>query len=193
VNSTRDLGCLRRLINLTELQTRARAANARLLDTERVGQGCVLASPAFERVALTSVTADGRRAPALRFGDPRVMALVGALCLSLNAVLGFTNRSLRAQVSRLLGQDYGINQMSYDLGRLRLNELIERLEGTNRYRLTAEGQRVAIFYTKLHQRLLRPLLAADAPPAPPELRDALATIDHHITGYITAARLGNAA
>jgi hypothetical protein len=49
------------------------------------------------------------------------MALAGALCLTLNAVLGFTNRSLRSQVSRLLGQDYGINQMSYDLGRLRLN------------------------------------------------------------------------
>jgi hypothetical protein len=193
INSTQDLGCQRRLSNLTELQARARAANARLLDTERVGQGCVLASPAFERVALTSVTAEGRRAPALRFGDPRVMALVGALCLTLNAVLGFTNRSLRAQVSRLLGQDYGINQMSYDLGRLRLNGLIERLDATNRYRLTADGQRVAIFYTKVHQRLLRPLLAADTPPAPPELRQALATIDHHVTGYITAARLGNAA
>ena len=45
------------------------------------------------------VTAEGRRAPALRFGDPRVMALLGALCVSLNAV-GFTSRSLRAQVSR---------------------------------------------------------------------------------------------
>jgi hypothetical protein len=193
VNSAQDLGCQRRLPNLTELQSRARAVNARLLDTERVGQGCVLASPAFERVALTSVTADGRRAPALRFGDPRVMALAGALCLSLNAVLGFTNRSLRAQVSRLLGADYGINQMSYDLARLRLNGLIERLEGTNRYQLTPDGQRVTIFYTKLHQRLLRPLLAADQPPAPPDLRDALATIEHHITDYITAARLGNTA
>jgi hypothetical protein len=193
INSTQDLGCQRRLPNLTELQARARAANARLLDTERVGQDCVLASPAFERVALTSLTAEGRRAPALRFGDPRVMALAGALCLTLNAVLGFTNRSLRAQVSRLLGQDYSINQMSYDLGRLRLNGLIERLDGTNRYRLTADGQRVTIFYTKVHQRLLRPLLAADTPPAPPELRQALATIDRHVTSYITAARLGNAA
>ena len=193
VNSTQDLGCQRRLPNLTELQTRARAANARLLDTERVGQGCVLASPAFERVALTSVTTDGRSAPALRFGDPRVMALVGALCLSLNAVLDFTNRSLRAQVSRLLGADYSTNQMSYDLARLRLNGLIERLDGTNRYRLTPDGQRVAIFYTKVHQRLLRPLLAADQPPAPPDLREALATIDRHINGYITAARLGKAA
>ena len=89
------------------------------------------------------------------------MALVGALCVGLNAV-GFTNRSLRAQVSRLLGADpYTVNQMSYDLGRLRLNGLIERLDGTNTYVLTADGQRVAIFYTKVHNRLLRPLLAAE--------------------------------
>ena len=46
INDTYDLGCQRRLHNLPELQTKARAANRRLLDTERVGQGCVLASPA---------------------------------------------------------------------------------------------------------------------------------------------------
>src|SRR6266849_897200 len=79
VNSPNDLRCQRRLHNLDELQAKARDVNARLLDTERVGQGCVLASPAFERVARSSVTAEGRRAPALRFGDPRVMALLGAL------------------------------------------------------------------------------------------------------------------
>jgi len=193
VNSPDDLGCQRRLVNLDELQVKARAANARLLDTERVGQGCVLASPAFERVALSSVTAEGRRAPALRFGDPRVMALLGALCLSLNAVIGFTNRSLRAQVSQLLGTAYTRNQMSYDLGRLRLNGLIDRLDASNTYVLTSEGQRVAIFYSKLHQRLLRPLLAADAPPAPPPLRQALTTIDQHVQAYIDQSRLRNAA
>ena len=46
INDSHDLGCQRRLHNLPELQTKARAANRRLLDTERVGQGCVLASPA---------------------------------------------------------------------------------------------------------------------------------------------------
>ena len=54
-----------------------------LLDAERAGQGTVLASPAFERIAHPSVDADGRRTPALRFGDPRVMALAGALCATL--------------------------------------------------------------------------------------------------------------
>ena len=48
INDPGNLGCLRRLVHLDELQTRARAVNTLLLDTERVGQGCVLASPAFE-------------------------------------------------------------------------------------------------------------------------------------------------
>jgi len=128
----------------------------------------------------------------MRFGDPRVMALFGALCISLNA-LSFTNRSLRAQVSRLFGVPYTVNQMSYDLGRLRLNGLIDRIPDSNTYVLTAEGQRVAIFYTKVHNRLLRPLLAGNQPPAPTELRTALRTIDHQVRSYIDHARLGKAA
>ena len=80
INAPRDLGCNARLPNLAELQAKARACNRRILEAERAGQGTVLASPAFERIAHPSVDADGRRTPALRFGDPRVMALAGALC-----------------------------------------------------------------------------------------------------------------
>src|SRR6266699_3569119 len=93
-NSPTDLGCQRRLVHLDQLQARARAANRRLLDTERAGPGCVLASPAFARVAQPTGEA-GCRTGALRFGDPRVMALAGALCILLNRTVGFTHRSLR--------------------------------------------------------------------------------------------------
>jgi predicted MarR family transcription regulator len=120
------------------------------------------------------------------------MALLGALCVGLNA-LGFTNRSLRAQVSQLLGVVYTVNQMSYDLARLRSNGLIARRRGTNTYDLTGDGQRVAIFYTKVHNRLLRPLIAADSPPAPVELRNAMRVIDRHVRDYTDHARLGRAA
>jgi predicted MarR family transcription regulator len=120
------------------------------------------------------------------------MALLGALCISLN-VLGFTNRSLRAQVSSLLGADYSRNQASYDLARLRSNGLIYRIPHTNRYQLTADGQRIAIFYTKIYNRVLTPLTAADQPPAPAELRQPLAAIDRHLNGYIDPARFGLAA
>ena len=83
--------------------------------------------------------------------------------------------------------------MTYDLRRLRLAGLIRRIETTNRDLLTPDGIKVAVFYTKLHNRLLRPLLAADQPQAPPELRAALRAIDQHIDDYITRARLSEAA
>ena len=189
INDPGDLGCLRRLRHLDELQARARAVNTTLLDTERVGQGCVLASPAFERIAQPTLTEDGRRAPALRFGDPRVQALAGALCVTLCAVTGITNRSLRALMTGLLGAPYSMTQASYDLARLSRNGLITRQPHANTYDLTPDGLAFAIFYTKVHDRLLRPLLAADQPPAPPPLRKALHTIDIHITETIDQARL----
>jgi hypothetical protein len=192
INDTYDLGCQRRLHNLGALQTKARAVNRRLLDTERVGQGCVLASPAFERIAHPTTTADGRRAPALRFGDPRVQALAGALSVSLLAVTGITNKSLRALMTGLLGEPYPMSRASYDLTRLRRNGLIVRVTGRNRYRLTDDGLAFAIFYTKVHNRVLRPLMAA-APPTPPPLRAALRTIDQHITARLADARLPSAA
>jgi len=193
INCPRDLGCNARLPNLAELQDKARACNRRILETERAGQGTVLASPAFERIAHPSVDADGRRTPALRFGDPRVMALAGALCNTLLTAAGITNKSLRALMTGLLNTPYGPGQMTYDLRRLRLAGLIHRIEHTNRYVLTSDGIAMAVFYTKLHNRLLRPLLAARQPQAPPPLRDALHTIDQHVDDYISRARLGKAA
>lgn len=52
--------------------------------------------------------------------------------------------------------------------------------------------RVAVFYTKLHDRLLRPLLAADHPPAPLQLRAALRTIDRTVDDYVANARIRRA-
>jgi integrase len=70
----------------------------------------------------------------------------------------------------VLGGPYTSTQTTYDLRRLRLNGLIRRLPGQNRYMVTPDGVRVATFYTKIHRRLLQPLLDADKPPAPIELR-----------------------
>ena len=193
VNSPDDLGCQRRLHNLPELQARARAINARLLETERVGQGCVFDSPAFARISLPTLTQDGRRAPGLRFGDPRVMALAGALASTLTAVTGITNKSLRALMTGLLGTSYSTNQASYDLARLSRNGLITRIPHRNLYALTPDGLRFAVFYTKVHDRVLRPLMAGDQPQAPPPLSDALRVIDHELTRRLAAARLPAAA
>ncbi|WP_113702266.1 hypothetical protein [Nonomuraea lactucae] len=193
INAPRDLRCNARLPNLEELQVKARAANRRILEVERAGQGCVLASPAFERIAHPTTDEVGRRTPALRFGDPRVMALAGALCQTLLAATGFTNKNLRVLMTGLLGTtSYSTGQMTYDLRRLRLNGLIRRLPRSNRYVLTDDGVRIAVFYTKIYNRLLVPLTAADQAQAPPELRTALKTITRHVDDYAAQARLPRA-
>ena len=184
INNPDDLGVRRRLEHLPDLITKARQVNQRLLMIERAGQSCAIGSALFERIH-QPYHREGQRTGALRFGDQRAMALAGALCHVLQAVTGFTNKSLRGLVAGHLGQDYSQNQMSYDLRRLRLHGLIERLPRTNTYVLTDEGIRVAVFYTKLQNRLLRPLLEADKPPAKVEIRRALATLDPPSTNTST--------
>jgi len=191
INDPRDLRVNRRLVNLEQLRAKARAINDRLLDNETVGQDCVLASPAFERIA--SPTKVGEvRAPGLKFGDPRVQALAGALLMICLSVTGLTNKSLRACVATFTNTGYTRGQASYDLRRLRLKGLVERVPASNTYRLTPDGTRFALFYTKLHDKVMLPLMTADHPPAPDDLRQALAAIDRHIDDYLDQANLNPA-
>ncbi len=57
----------------------------------------------------------------------------------------------------------------------------------------ASGLAFAIFYTKVHNRVLRPLLATDAPACPPALRAAVRTINTHIDARLAHERLTPAA
>ncbi len=193
INKPSDVGCKARLAHLPEIVGKGHEVNRRLLLIERAGQGCAIGSALFERIHQPYIR-EGQRTGALRFGDQRAMALTGALCCFVHAIAGFTNQSLRGLVAGLLGRDYSTSQMTYDLRRLRLHGLIERIPHTNTYLLTPDGARVALFYTKVHGRLLRPLIAAaDQPPTPLELRRALTVVDRVIADYAEGARLGQAA
>jgi len=192
INKPSDIGVRSRLCHLPELVAKGHEVNRRLLMIERAGQGCAIGSALFERIH-QPYNREGHRTGALRFGDPRAMALAGALCMVVHAVTGFTNKSLRGLVAGLLGSDYTSGQMTYDLRRLRLHGLIERIPRTNTYVTTSEGLRTAVFFTKLDQRLLHPLLAADQLPAPPAVRRALSSLDKAVGDYVAGARLGAAA
>ena len=191
INRPDDLDVKRRLHHLPELIDKARAVNQRLLIIEQAGQSCAIGSALFERIH-QPYNREGQRTGALRFGDIRAIALAGALSTVLGSVTGFTNKTLRGLVASLLAQDYSPGKMSYDLRRLRLHGLIQRLPRSNTYTLTDEGIRVAVFYTKLQNRLLRPLLEADKPPAKIEIRRALATLSSAVNEYVENARLAPA-
>jgi hypothetical protein len=63
--------------------------------------------------------------------------------------------------------------MSYELRRIRLHGLIERRPKTHRYRLTDEGLRTALLYTRVYARILRPAMAPAVPAAPTDSPQAL--------------------
>ncbi|ABW09930.1 conserved hypothetical protein [Parafrankia sp. EAN1pec] len=81
--------------------------------------------------------------------------------------------------------------MSYDLRRLRLHGLIERVPGTHRYQITPAGQRHALFLTRVHNRVLRTGIAelADRHSDPPPLRRAADAYDTAINELIHHAGL----
>jgi hypothetical protein len=189
INSPKDLRCNRRLENLPELQDKARAINDRLLHTETASQGTVLVSPVIERITRPTVTGDGRKAPALRFGDLRVQALAGAIAAMLFTVPGITNKTLRGLMTGQLHRPYSMNQASYDLARLARNDLIQKIPDRNRYTLTSDGLLFACFCTRVYDHVLRPLMAPDRPNAPPELAAALDTLDQLTASHIARARV----
>ncbi len=117
INKPSDLGLLARICHLPLLIDKARQVNHRVLMIERAGQGCAIGTALFERIH-QPYNREGQRTGALRFEDPRAMALAGALCCVVHAVAGFSNKSLRGLVAGLLGNDYSVHQMTYDLRRL---------------------------------------------------------------------------
>jgi hypothetical protein len=170
VNDTRDFGVGRLLSqeNWDALVHIGHDINERLLDAQLQACQCAPDAAALERVVLPSQY-QGQPAPALRFGDPRVMALLSNLCAFSHLIGGFTNRSLRALIAGHI-PGYSARQMTYDLRRLRRKGFICRITGSQRYELTADGRRLAAFFTKAYARILCPTLAELDPHLPSDVR-----------------------
>jgi hypothetical protein len=155
INKPSDLDVLARIEHPPQPIDKARAINHRPLIIERAGQSCAIGSARFERIHQPH-NRESHRTGALRLGDSRAIALAGALHIPLHAVTGPTNKSPRGHVAGLLGQPYSPTKMSYDLRRLRLHGPIARPPHSNTHTLTPQGTRVAVFYSKLQNRLLPP-------------------------------------
>jgi hypothetical protein len=158
INNTYDFEIGRALRNLPALREIGFAANRRLLRVEYLSHDCLVGDDHLD--ALTQpVVVDTQRAPALRVGDRRVLALMQTLCLVALNPTGFRHRDVRPQIAQLLGRDlqqYAASHTTYDLRRLRLHGLIERVPRSHRYRITEVGARMAMLYVRVYARGFRP-------------------------------------
>jgi hypothetical protein len=158
INDTYDFAIGRALHNLPALREIGFAANRRLLHVESLSHDCLIGEDHLHTVT-SPIRVDDQRAAGLRFGDRRVHALMHALCLFALAPTGFRHREFRDHVAQLQSREldtYSAGSMTYDLRRLRLHGLIERVPRSHRYRITPTGAQVAMFYARLYTRALRP-------------------------------------
>src|SRR6266568_518249 len=188
INDTRDFGVAKGLSHLPELKEIGFTASRRLLDVQRISHDPADGAAALAALTQPVISPAGTRTAGMPLISPRVQALLSALCVFRLLPHGFTNRDLRTSLAPLLGLEPGAmtcGQITYDLRRLRIHGLIERIPGTFRYQVTVTGIRQALFLTRLTQRLLIPGLAEltdPAPRPPPRLRAAAraydAALDH---------------
>jgi hypothetical protein len=162
IGDTRDFGIGRRVRheNWSALRAVGDGANTRLCDAQAADARPAPDVVTFDLVTRPSRTDDGLTAPGLRFGDPRVMALLTVLVGFGPLIAGFTNALLRERLATLLGVSYSARQATYDLRRLRRKGLIARLPGRHRYLVTPFGRRVAVLFVKTYGRVLTPGLSS---------------------------------
>ncbi len=192
INNNRDVGIGKMLPNLRALRPIGFSANRRLLDVQRVTHDCMIGQATVEQLARPA-DVHGQRVSALRFDDARVQALLSVLVLFCLQAEGFRANEFRAFLAPLLGLDPAKltqGQISYNLRRLRLRGLIARIPKSNRYRVTPEGLRVALFYSRTYSRVVRTglsLISHTAPPTP--IRKAFQAVQCHVDRLFEQARL----
>ena len=158
------------------------AVHTGLLDTERVGQGCASRVRAFggHRSQPSPVMA----------GGPQDYGLATLESWPWPAPWPTCRAPSPASRTRAVLLDDGparrpnsMNQASGHRAPLSRNRLITRSRAAT-CMPHCRRPRSAIFYTKVHHRVLRPLMAGDQPQAPPPLRAALRVIDGQVTRRI---------
>jgi hypothetical protein len=165
INNTWDFYIGKSLRNLDKLRQIGFQANRRLLEVERVSHDCIATEEQLQRLN-HSLQVGQQRVSALRFGDRSVQAVCHAVLAFDLLPAGFSNAQIRARLAPLLGitpEQLTPGRMTYQLRRLRLHGLIQRVPHSHRYRLTQSGLRVALLFTRTYDHLLRPGLGAVMP------------------------------
>jgi hypothetical protein len=158
-----DLSLPKNINNLPKVRAAMDKANQRYLSIQQDVLASYVDRGQLEQLRQPSVSASGRRVPGLHIDDPRLLAVLQAiLCFAHLVGKGvFRTKDLLVDVQHALGNpQYTLNQLRYDLSKLRGKGLVLRLAPSQSYQVSSEGYRIGIFYLKLYQNLYAPLVAA---------------------------------
>jgi hypothetical protein len=115
--------------------------------------------PLLQRLALPVIIGTARL-PGIKIHDTRMIRLMEVLLHSGTRLSGWRAAQIHQAVLTtytLMPCRYGLNQLRYDLRKMRAHGLLERDGQRYAYRLTDKGVKVAVLLVLFHQRLCGPL------------------------------------
>ena len=115
--------------------------------------------PLLQRLALP-ITVGSIRYPGIKLDDPRAIRLLEVFLHSGTQIGGWNARQIHHAILssfRTPETKYGLNQLRYDLRKLKGHGLLERDGSRYAYRLTPKGVQVALLFLFFHKRLCGPL------------------------------------
>jgi hypothetical protein len=158
-NNLRDFGLRKGLDHLEAVRQRFQSITDRFAGFQTQCLNVHVDFPLVQRLALP-VTIGSVRYPGIRIQDPRMIRLLEVLLHASSTVAGWKARQIHHSVLttfQLSENRYGLNQLRYDLRKLKGHGLLEREGSRYAYRLTAKGLSVALLFLFFHKRLCGPL------------------------------------
>jgi hypothetical protein len=159
VNRLRDLGLNKGLENLGALREKLVGVTDRLAGLEAELLNSHVDFPLFQRLALP-VSSGKSKIPGIKIQDTRMIRLMEVLLHGGPPLAGWRSpqiwKALQAAFA-LSPQDYTLNQLRYDLRKMKGHGLLERVGKHYAYRLTPKGARVCAMFILFHKRICGPL------------------------------------
>jgi hypothetical protein len=158
-NNLRDFGLKKGLDHLDAVRKRFQTITDRFAAFQAECLNVHVDFPLLQRLALP-LTIGSVRYPGIKIHDTRIIRLLEALLHGGNTVGGWTTKQIHQAVLttfRLSANAYGLNQLRYDLRKLKGHGLLERDGSRYAYQLTAKGIQVALLFLFFHKRLCGPL------------------------------------
>ena len=159
VNRLKDLGLNKGLQNLDALRKQLVVVTDHLADLEGELLNVHVDFPLFQRLALP-VASGKSRIPGIKIHDTRMMRLMEVLLHGGSQLNGWRSVQIWEAVRSafaLSPQAYTLNQLRYDLRKMKGHGLLERVGNHYAYRLTEKGTRVAALFVLFHKRICGPL------------------------------------
>jgi hypothetical protein len=158
-NNLRDFGLKKGLDHLGAVRERFKTITDRFAGFQAQCLNVHVDFPLLQRIALP-VTIGSVRFPGIKIHDTRIIRLLEVLLHGGNTVGGWTAKQIHQAVLttfQLSPKTYGLNQLRYDLRKLKGHGLLERDGRRYAYQLTAKGIQVALLFLFFHKRLCGPL------------------------------------